>query len=253
MHAVREAGLMLPPLRCSGCPLRPLPGYKSVGKDRLEAIFALKLGQAIVPAGGTILHEGASPVHLQTLLRGWAFRYKTLPDGRRQILNILLPGDLIGLQGELLAPVPHNVEALTEVELCVFREEALVALYREHTELALDVTWLAANEHRIVDDALVSTGRRTAMERVAALLVHLFRRASVAGLVRDGSVPLPLTQTHVADTLGLSLVHTNRTLQRLRKGGMVRLDEGRLAIGDLTALARVAAYWEAVPADRPLL
>ncbi|MBR0657293.1 Crp/Fnr family transcriptional regulator [Roseomonas arctica] len=213
----------------------------------------MKVGQAMVSAGASILHEGGRAAHLFTVLRGWAFRYKTLPDGRRQILNILLPGDLVGLQAEIATPVPHSVEALTEVELCAFGEDALWTLYRDHPELALDVTWLSANEERIVDEALVSTGRRTALERVAALLVYLYKRASVAGLVQSGTAPLPLTQSHLADTLGLSLVHTNRTLQRLRKGGFIRLEEGRLAIGDLTTLSRVAAYWEAVPSNRPLL
>lgn len=244
---------MLSPLCCSACPLRPLPGYKSLAKPQLEAIFAMKRGQAVVPPGAAILREGDPAPQLHTVLRGWAFRYKTLPDGRRQILNILLPGDLIGLQAEIDSPASHNVEALTEVTLCVFHDDALWTLYRDQPALALDITWLAAHEERIVDEALVSTGRRSALERVAALLVYLFKRARVAGLLKNGTVPLPLTQSHMADTLGLSLVHTNRTLQRLRKDGFIRLEEGRLAIGDLSALARVAAYWEAVPSDRPLL
>ncbi|MES2713452.1 MAG: Crp/Fnr family transcriptional regulator [Pseudomonadota bacterium] len=213
----------------------------------------MKIGQRIVPPGSNIIAEGDAATHLYTVLRGWAFRYKSLPDGRRQILNILLPGDLVGMQSELMAAAPHSVEALTEVTLCAFGTDALWTLFRTEPELALDITWLTANEERIVDEALVSAGRRTALERVAALLVHLFKRASGAGLAHHGSVPLPLTQAHIADTLGLSLVHTNRTLQHLRKRELIRLDDGRLSIGDLSSLARVAAYWEAVPANRPLL
>ena len=244
---------MLPPLPCTACPLRSLPGYKSLPREKLTRIFALKIGQRICAPGATILEEGRSTPHLSTLLQGWAFRYKSMPDGRRQILNILLPGDLIGLQAELMAGAPHSVEAVTEVTLCAFVPDTLWTLYRDEPELALDITWLAANEERIVDDGLVSTGRRTALERVATLLVHLYKRAAAAGLAQQASIAFPLTQAHIADTLGLSPVHTNRTLQQLRKRGLIRLAEGRLAIGDLATLSRVAAYWEAVAPGRPLL
>lgn len=244
---------MEPALPCSECPLRPLPAFKPVAPGVLAAITAAKAGQRLCSAGATILAEDQATTRVYVLLAGWAFRFKTLGDGRRQILNFLLPGDLLGLQGELLANLPHGVEALTGVNLCAFSTDAVPGFFRDHPDIALDITWLAAHEERLVDDAVLTVGRRTATERVAALLVHLFKRAASAGLVEEGSIRFPLTQLHIADALGLSVVHTNRVLQRLRKGGFIRLEGQRLAIGDLRAMQRVGRYWEEPAPRRPLL
>jgi CRP-like cAMP-binding protein len=238
---------------CTLCPLRRQRGFKPLDEPTLAALQALKRGEVTVPAGGAILSEGETSCRLYTLLSGWAFRHKSLPDGRRQIMNILLPGDLIGLQGELMAAPAHSIEAVTEVRLCAFARSSLWDIFRGHPQLGYDLTWLAAHEERLLDEALLSVGRRNAIERIAMVLVHLYRRAAAVGLERDGTVPFPLTQTHLADLMGLSPVHVNRTLQVLRKRQLIRLHDRRLAIGDLAALRRVAEYWERPAAQRPLL
>ena len=212
-----------------------------------------KVGQLKHEPGDTIIEPGATGARIYTLLSGWAFRYSTLPDGRRQILNFLLPGDLVGLQAELATAAPHGVEAMTAVSLCAFKHDTVPHLFREHPELALDLTWLAAHSERMGDDVLLTVGRRNATERVATLLVHLFKRASSVGLDTEGSIAFPMTQVHVADALGLSPVHVNRVLQALRRARLIRLAGGRLGIGDLRALRRVAAYWEQPAPFRPLL
>lgn len=242
-----------PKLPCKACPLRPLPDIKAVSAQQLRWIEGRKLGQLHIEAGQPILANGARDDRLYTLLEGWAIRHKSMPDGRRQILNILLPGDLVGLQGELMGAAQYDVEALTRVQLCVFRRDTFLALSQADPALALDIAWLSALSERFSDDILLSVGRRTALERVAMLLVHLHRRASSAGLSQNGTVPFPLTQIDISDALGLSPVHTNRVLQRLRREGLVRLAAGRLAIGDLRALRRVADYWEQPAPCRPLL
>lgn len=238
---------------CTLCPLRRLGTIAPIDQAALSTIARLKLGEREVPAGGAVLREGEPCDRLYTLLAGWAFRHKSLPDGRRQIMNVLLPGDLIGLQGEVMAAPAHGVEALTAVRLCAFARESLWELFASQPRLGYAVTWLAAHEERMLDEALLSVGRRSALERIAMVLVHLHRRAAAAGLARDGSVPFPLTQTHLADLMGLSPVHVNRTLQALRRRQLIRLHDGRLAIGDLAALRRVAEYWERPPPQRPLL
>ena len=113
---------------------------------------------------------------------GWAFRYKSLSDGRRQILDFLLPGDLIGLQQEFSDSAMHGIEAVTDVSLCVFPHAALWEVFRSHPRLGYDITWLAAHEEGMVDDNLLTTGRRNAAERVAMLLMHLYRRLERIGL-----------------------------------------------------------------------
>jgi len=260
----RPTGL-LPPLPCERCPLRTLASFRALEATELAFIQRHKRGQRWVAAGGTIIAEsdrgegdrgegdrGEASVPVFTLLSGWAFRHKSLPDGRRQIISILLPGDILGLQAGLLGEALHGIEALTDVTLCVFDRPTIRKVYRAHPSLALDLTWLAAHGERLVDDALLSVGRRTAMESLAALLVTLYRRAEAVGLRRGKTVPFPLTQSHLADALGLSAVHTNRTLQRMRRSGVVTLRNGTLEIGDLQALRRISDYWGQPARMRPL-
>lgn len=121
--------------------------------------------------------------------------------------------------------------------------------------MGFNVTWLTAHEESLVDDTLLSVGRRSAEERIATLLILLFKRA--AALQADGGaagVPFPLTQQHVADGLGLSLVHTNKTLRKLERRGLHHIDEGRLHLRDAKALARLAdLYGDGRPPQRPLV
>lgn len=238
---------------CTRCPLRALPTFKPVSRGELTWIQANKRAERGFPRGATLVEEGGQTRRVFTLLSGWAFRFKTLTDGRRQILNILLPGDLAGLQASLMDVAPHGIEALTDVRLCTFRDAAMEDLMREHPKLGLDVTWLAAQGERLTDDVLLSVGRRNALERVAMLLVYLYKRAGSAGLITGGALAFPLTQAHIADTLGLSFVHTNRCIQRLRKLGLIQLDKGQLQVNDLRLLRRVAEYWEQPAPSRPLL
>ncbi|MCE3518985.1 Crp/Fnr family transcriptional regulator, partial [Escherichia coli] len=105
-------------------------------KDELEFLSGFKTGELVADAGTTFLVEGANSAHLFTVLSGWAFRYKTLEDGRRQILNYVLPGDLIGLQGSLMKEMQHSIEAMSPVILCVFQRDKLPNLFRTFPSLA---------------------------------------------------------------------------------------------------------------------
>jgi CRP-like cAMP-binding protein len=205
------------------------------------------------PAGAEIIRAGDDSPELYTLYSGWAFRFKTLPDGRRQILNFLLPGDLIGLQAAMFDAALHGIEALTEVQLCVLPRRKVWALFGQLPGLAFDVTWLGAREEGFVDENLTSVGRRSAVERVAALIVTLYKRAKALGLVVDESFAFPLTQQHIADALGLSLVHTNKTLARLRRMGMFTRTNGTMTLTNPRVLARVAQYFDEELPQRPLI
>lgn len=199
------------------------------------------------------MREGACNGELYTVLSGWAFRYRTLSDGRRQIFNFLLPGDFIGLQDQLGQASPHGVEALTQVQACVFPLKRLWDLYSQHPSLGFDVTWLCAHEELIVDENLLTVGRRSAYERIAMLLVHLYKRADSIGLGGPEGVPFPLTQQHIADALGLSLVHVNKTMKRLQAVGLYSLRGGRLVLTKPAAMERLADYFALPLRGRPLI
>ena len=232
-----------------------MPLFTAASADELDLIESLKVGQVGVAAGRDIIHEGQVEGPLYTLLQGWAFRYKTLSDGRRQILSFLLPGDFIGVQQNMGDGAAHGVRALTDTAVCQFHRDALWQLHRRAPTLGFSVTWLTAHEESLVDDTLLSVGRRNAEERIAALLIRLFKRC--AALLPDAGtagVPFPLTQQHIADGLGLSLVHTNKTLRKLERRGLHRLENGRLHLVDAKALTRIAdLYGDGKPPPRPLI
>jgi len=238
---------------CDQCPLRARKALRDFSADELAFMREFKSGELNVEAGTTLLMQGTNSAHLYTILGGWAFRYKMLADGRRQILNYALPADFIGLQATVLDEMQHSVEVLTDTVLCVFPREKLWELYRNHPTLAFDLTWLAAREEKILDEHLLNIGRRTAIERTAYLLMHLFVRAEQAGLTKKDTVELPLTQQHFADTLGMSLVHMNKTLKRLAALKSFRWKGRLLEILDREALARTAGYDVSEKYARPFL
>ncbi|MFU0504945.1 Crp/Fnr family transcriptional regulator [Pseudaminobacter sp. NGMCC 1.201702] len=235
------------------CPLRPLKIFREFEPEELAFVSRFKKGELSVEKGATVLVEGSHSAHLYTVLSGWGFRYKLMPDGRRQILNYLMPGDLIGLQGSLMGEMQHSVEALSSMLLCVFEREQLHELYRNYPGLGYDITWIASHEERILDENLLSVGRRTALERAAYLLALLCSRAGSVGLERNDAVTIPVTQQHIADTLGLSLVHTNKTIRKLMDRKLVRWREGGCEILDPDGLQSLARWQGLSETLRPLV
>lgn len=230
------------PAACAECRLRATQAFTPVTPEQLAFIQSIRSGTIRVEAGRTIIPEHKSGDRLYTLYSGWAFRYKSLSDGRRQILNFLLPGDFIGLQEEFADGHGHGVDAVTDVSLCVYPVDKLWELFRTHPKLGYDITWLAAREEDMIDENLLTAGRRSAIERVAMLLIHLYRRAERVGLAADGAVEFPFNQEHVADALGLSLVHTNKTLRRLHHLGLHQIKDGRLRLLNARALESIGDY-----------
>jgi CRP-like cAMP-binding protein len=240
-------------LSCFECQLRRSGAFKPVNDMELAFINEMKREHLVCPAGTEVIAAGQDQVELYTLYAGWAFRAKELPDGRRQILNIHLPGDLIGLQGAMFEAPSYSVEALTEVQLCVLPRRKVWSLFENMPELSFDVTWLGAREESHVDENLTSAGRRSAAERIAALVIQLYKRLGTLGMVVNGAMPFPLTQQHIADMLGLSLVHTNKSLAKLRRIGMFSQSNGMLLLSNPRALESLAQYFEEETPKRPLI
>src|SRR4249920_2185124 len=238
---------------CELCPFRKRPGLREFSREELEFVKTFKVDELHVEPGISFLREGTRSEHLYTVLKGWAFRYKVLDDGRRQILNYALPADMVGLQGTLMHEMQQSVEALTPLVLCMFPRAKLWELYSRLPSLAFDITWLAAREEQLIDENLVSLGRRTALERAAYLLLHLYVRAEECGLVKNGAIQFPFTQQHLADTLGMSLVHTNKTLRRLFVSKAVRWKDRIFEMVDRATLAGIAGSDIARARARPFI
>lgn len=240
-------------MSCFECALRGCNSFKPITHNELSAINDMKRDHLSLPAGAEIIRSGEDAPELYTLYSGWAFRFKTLQDGRRQILNFLLPGDLLGLQAAMFDAAQHGIEALTDVQLCLLPRRKVWALFGEMPSLAFDVTWLGSREEGYVDENLMSAGRRSAVERTAALIIMLYKRANALGLVVKDTFDFPLTQQHIADALGLSLVHTNKTLARLRRLGMFKQANGSITVQNPRVLESVAQHYDEEILRRPLI
>jgi CRP-like cAMP-binding protein len=238
---------------CENCPLRRLEVFRDFDASELAFVSAFKKGELNVEKGATVLIEGSQSTQLYTVLEGWGFRYKLLPDGRRQILNFLMAGDLVGLQGTLMGEMQHSVEALSPMLLCVFERGALLTLYSNHPGLAFDITWIASREEQMLDENLLSVGRRSAIERAAYLLAFILARASQLRPDRASKLLIPIRQHHIADTLGLSLVHTNKTLRKLIDRKLIAWRDGGCEVLDFDGLRHLARWPGLGEGKRPLI
>lgn len=189
-----------------------------------------------------LVREGEPAGHIGLLLTGFASGCRFLPDGRRQIVSYLIPGDLCDPRLLLLPAAAHTVSTLTAANVALYPREALLALIERHPHLGRAMCWLALQEEMIAREWLVNVGQRTAVERLAHLLCEIFTRMQAVRLTEGGRCEMPLTQVELADTLALSSVHVNRTLQELRRRALVSLSGGMLEIHDFKTLQSVALF-----------
>lgn len=193
-------------------------------------------------AGEDIISDGDPVDCVRVVLSGWLCRYKTLEDGRRQIVNFVLPGESCDAHAFLLPTIDHSIAALTPVvysEIKRAQYERLTADDRSLAEALLCETLLS---NAIQREWAINLGRRVALERVAHLFCEIFERLRPVGLVDGDSCSLPVTQMDLADATGLSVVHFNRTLQELRASRLIVLRDRTLTISDLDALKATALY-----------
>ncbi|RVV98177.1 Crp/Fnr family transcriptional regulator [Mesobaculum littorinae] len=241
------------PTKCEACPLRGKSLFLPFAGEELAFMQRFKAGELSVEPGSQILMEGANSPQLFTVLRGLGLRYKTLPDGRRQVVNFIFPGDFLGMQAGLMGEMRHSVEATTQMTLCVFNRSDIWSLFRSQPHRAFDMTWLSAVEESFLGEALTRIGQQSAVERICWALLRIYYRADQLGMVHDGGMALPYRQQDLADALGLSLVHTNKTLAKLRESQLASWQDGRLRINDPDALARIAGMEGEEIARRPLM
>jgi len=226
---------------CAACKVRDRAICAPLSSADLQIVERFRTGTRHVPAGTELLVQGEPSQELFTLLNGWAFDYQLLEDGRRQIDKIALPGDFLGFQADLARPMGYSVQTLTASAVCVFPRRNLIELFREHPDLALRLTWMVARDESLARERLTSVGRRSALERIAYFLLELYYRVRTRTDVAVGAeIPLPLTQEHIGDALGLTSVHVNRTLRELRELNLLHLANRRLHVLDPDGLAELA-------------
>jgi CRP/FNR family transcriptional regulator, anaerobic regulatory protein len=241
---------------CTECPLRQKPFFRSFSNDELAVVAKAKSDHISAPPRADIIRadEVGGPVY--TLFEGWAIRYHRLPSGGRQILDIVLPGDLIGLASALLGMIRHSVQAVTPVTLCVLRSQFVAEMFERHPGLALSIMRTRIEEEHRADTRITLLGRNSAEQRIAHLMLETFDRLRQRRIVDDGSTcPFPLQRHHIADATGLSRVHVARTLEALRERRLAEIQNGVLVLYDRARLADLVGYeaLHAPPGQRAIL
>lgn len=189
-----------------------------------------------VEPGEYLYRENDAPGALFGIVEGWAMLYATMPDGARQILDFTLPGEFVSFQPITGVDVPHAARALTVVTACVFLQADFERLLREHPRLATAMIWLSARCEARAFDHLSNVSRRPARARLLHLVLELYYRRMMRLPDRPGdSFALPLTQQHIADALGLTPEHINRTIRELREDGLLELRNGSATLLDPAA------------------
>ena len=198
-----------------------------------------------------IVHAGDELTDSMCLLEGFTYRFKDMRSGERQVLELNVPGDFIDLHGFVLKRLDHGIESLTRCRLALVSHDDIQRISVEHPRLARIFWFLTALDAAIHRAWVTSLGRRSATERFAHLFCELKVRLGIVGMTDDDSFDLPMTQADLSDLAGLSAVHTSRSLQTLRKQGLVNFNRGRVEILDYPALARLAQFDPSYLYDNP--
>ncbi len=221
------------------------PSYRPELYERLKrgetALFRLLMAeQQLLHAGDALIPAGEPHDFVYRIRTGWAARVRSIPDGRRQVLAIYLPGDLCGVKCTFMTRQADSVECLTSVTVNRAPQQEIRRHADQEPDVALRLMYQLADEERRLDNWIASLGRGDAEERLATFLVEVRARLRRLGLAHK-NFSLPLTQQQIGDHLGLTVVHINRILRRFRESGIVTLTKRNVFVHDLAKLAEIAA------------
>jgi CRP-like cAMP-binding protein len=220
-----------------------LQRYVALSQGDIDALgLACRQSIRTARARRDIIREGDTPQHIKLIIDGWAIRYKMLPDGRRQIVSFLLPGDLCDLNVFLLDEMDHSIGALTPVTYAEMPHDLVGVMCDHHPPLARSLRLESLVVAAIQREWTLSLGQRTARERIAHLFCEIFERLETVDLTEGDRCEMPLTQIDLGEATGMTAVHVNRTLQELRREGLIVLNNRILTIPDRPALMAVGMF-----------
>lgn len=221
--------------------VRKLLAFAKLTGDDRRVLNKLGARARQVPARTDLIREGEDPCFVYLVLDGFACRYKLLPDGRRQIMAYLVPGDFCDLHVFILKEMDHGLATLSPCSVVDIERTQILSLL-ERPAIARAFRIAAMVDEATLCEWLVNLGQRPAEQRVAHLLCELLFRLKAVGLANGESYDLPITQVELADTMGLSGVHINRVLQTLRRTGLITFNEQHLVIHEVDRLVAFAGF-----------
>jgi len=220
------------------CIVNQFSHHAELDPDEIKLLTGLERDVRAYPAGHILSEAGSLSGHFFSLHSGWAYATRILSDGQRQVLDIFLPGQIMGLRDIGFSRTQTELMALTEVEACPFPIDALEDIFQNSPKLAHVFFLKMAREHALLTERIINIGRRAAKERVAHFLLEM----KVRQYATEADFELPLNQNVIADALGISAVHVSRTLTELRERALVEVAANRVAIQNLEGLIELAGF-----------
>ena len=221
---------------------RKLSAFAVLSDREQAALKHLHRHQRSFAAGRDLVHQGQSRRTAYILSAGWVSSYKIQPDGTRQIVDVQIPGDFLGLRSVLLRTSDHAFEPIVDIRAAEILIDDLIEIFTKNPRLATAILWTASRDEAMVVEHLVGIGRRDADSRMAHFLLELGMRLALVQMGDTSGYDCPLAQHHLADALGLSTVHVNRTLRRLREDGLVTFRDGHVTFDNRERLAEGAGF-----------
>ncbi|QYE35612.1 Crp/Fnr family transcriptional regulator [Polymorphobacter sp. PAMC 29334] len=232
-----------PPRREDSNPLiRKLSQFAQLTQSDHDVLDALAGPEECFPAHVDIAGEGDVPRSVFMMKEGMAIRYRMLPDGGRQIMTFLLPGDLCDSHAFLLRSMDHSIGTLTPVRISPISRDGMMETYARRPRISAALWWSSMQEEAMLRERIVSLGRRDARARIAYLFCELLWRNAAIGLAEGGRFQFPLTQTQLGDTLGITPVHVNRILKEYRLRGLISMERRVVHLLDVQGLQGIACF-----------
>jgi CRP-like cAMP-binding protein len=236
------------------CIIKHFSHYSSLSEDEKQLLISLEDSPTDIKAG-TLLWEIGDPANeFCTLKSGWAYSYRHLENGDRQILEVFLPGDIIGLREFAFNQRLENVRMINDGVICHFPHRRMLELFRQSLPLTSVMFAIGSRQQALLTERLVNIARRSARQKMAHFLHEMYLRLRQTNDDISGQFRLPLSQEQLADILGLSPVHVSRTFSALSEDGLVFRDRHNVTIPDLDALSVEGEFDDAYLTDnvRPL-
>lgn len=225
----------------SSCIVKHFQHYAAISEAEQVLLDSLEKSPKAYAKNSYLWSQGDPSQEFFTIQKGWAYSFKDMEDGTRQVLDIYVPGDIVGLRDFAFQRRTSGLRLLTDGVLCAFPKVRLTDIFAESLLLCNIFFMIASRDQAILTERLVNLGRRSAREKLAHFLVEMARRLEKTNPSLSNRLHLPLTQTLLADALGLSVVHVNRIFHELKEEALVEANAG-IEVLDRKGLGKVAAF-----------
>lgn len=225
-----------------GALAKKLNAFIALSPDELTCLADMQRNPLKVGRGKQLTQEGQTGHKAFVLQLGWACSYKLLADGGRQIISFPIAGDIVGLRSVLLRTADHSFSVLTDAIVSAVEGAFILKCVTDFPRLGAALLWAASRDEAMVVEHLVNIGRRNALQRTAHLFMELAERLNLTGQVTETEFECPLSQFVLADALGLTAIHVNRTLRQLRERKLLTVHKGTVRIHDLAGLRELAGF-----------